>query len=389
MATHSVTAGVFAAMFSDLPLTRVKKKIDDLQAKECGFFGPAKKWQKEIITMETMEQHHGSEKEGEITEKVSLRDLVKTGSIREWAETINGYVRSAAEAGNLTEENCRSLDLLIGDLCEREDFSEDDEKHLSEITSGLMKDIPLYAYASLLDLLALQMHRDEVNVNLVTGALLVLRKRGYSFKEIKRSVNKFLPVEKRKRFGKLLSEIKDNVENYMVLDKETDRIAEQLSFLENDPWTEEEAVAEAVEGMSWATEMLLRDGHLDSSAYLYKKGAQIVYPLIFNCDRAKARSLQALQMLVSKVRPDAVIVFAETWVGSKGREMRPSEDPHRTEGILVSVETPLGIWHGFQFFRRDESSKIALERLIAPEKTKSEGRFVFMHHGEEKVQCNA
>jgi len=376
-------------MFSDLPLTRVKNKIDDLQAKECGFFGPAKKWQKEIITMETIGQHHGSEKEGEITEGVSLRDMVKTGSIKEWADSINAFTRAAAQADNLTENDCRSLHLLIGDLVDRKDSTEEDEKQLSEITVGLMKDIPLYAYASILDLLRLQMYRDQLDVNLLTGAMQFLRKSGFSFKQIKQSVNKFLPVEKRKQFGKLLSEIKDNVEAYLALDKQTDRIARQLSFLENEPWTEEGAVAEAVEGMSWATEMLLTQGHLDSAAYLYKKGAMIVYPLIFNCDREKFKSLQALEMLVQKVRPDAVTVFAETWVGSEGSEMRPSEDPERKEGIFVSVETPLGIWHGFQFFRRDENGKVVLESLIAPEKTNAEGRFVFMGHGEEKVQCNA
>jgi hypothetical protein len=339
--------------------------------------------------METMGQVHGSEKENGIMEGVSLRDLVKTGSIKEWADTINGYIRSSAEAGSLTENNCRSLDLLIGDLYEREDFREEDEKHLSEITFGLMKDIPLYAYTSLLDLLTLQMYRDELNVNLLTGAVQFLRKSGFSFKRIKQSVNKFLPLEKRKQFGKLLSEIKDNVEAYLALDKQTDRIADQLGFLENEPCTEEEAVAEAVEGMSWATEMLLTDGHLDSAAYLQKKGATIVYPLIFDNDRAKARSLQALRMLVQKVKPDAVTIFAETWVGSEGSTMRPSEDPERTEGILVSVETPLGIWHGFQYFTRPENGQIVLDKLIAPEKTKAEGKFVFMEHEEEKFQCNA
>ena len=334
-------------------------------------------------------QNHGTETTNKNVEEDSLREALKTGSITEWADVINSYVRSSMEQNDLTEDKCRSLLLLIGDLVDRDDFTDEDEKVLHEMTADLMKDIPLYACACALNVLAFQMSRDEFDENLLGRTVYFLRSKGYSYKKIKKSVNKTLSEERKKRFSDFLSEIKDNVETYLALDRQTDGIAEQLLSLGNEPWTENQALTEAVNGMSWATEMLLRDGHLDSAAYLDKKDGTIVYPLIFKNDREKDKSLQALQMLVDKTKPDAVTVFAETWVGRNGDTPRPSQDPDRKEAIMVTVETPLGYWHGLQCFTRDENGNIVLDELIAPTKTNAEGKFVFMDRQEEKVQCNA
>ena len=340
--------------------------------------------------MEATLQKQGTETENKRVETASLREALKTGSIKEWADGINDYVRSSSEQNELTEDKCRGLLLLIYELTDRTDLSHEDQEYLRKMEIGLMNDIPLYTCASALNVLAIQMNREGFDKDLLSRTVCLLRKRGYSYKEIKKSVNKSLTVEGRIKFGKFLSEIKDSVDTYLALDKETDRVAKAFDDLGNDPWTEQEALTEAIGGMSWATEMLLREHHLDSTVYLAKKGVRIIYPLIFNNEKEKSKSIQVLQMLVRKTQPDAVITFAENWVGGERSKLRPSEDPQRKEAITVSVETPLGFWHGFQYFTRDDSGEVVLGTLIAPEKTEAEGRFIFMNHEvDEKVQCNA
>jgi hypothetical protein len=302
---------------------------------------------KEIFVMETTLQNQGTETKKKTVERASLREALKTGSIKEWADGINDYVRSASEQGDLTEDKCRSLLLLIEDLAERNDFSDEDEEYLRKMSIGLMKDVPPYECASGLNVLTFQMNRGEFDENLLRLTVYLLRKRGYSFKQIKKSVNKTLEVEGRKRFGKFISEIKDWVETHLAMDNQTDRVAKAFDDLGNDPWTEQEALTEAIGGMSWATEMLLRDGYLDNAAYLRKKGSVILIPMHFENQREKDRILLMLRMLVRKVNPDAVTSFTETWASNK-KDMEPSEDPDRKEAIMVMVETPLGVWHGFQ-----------------------------------------
>jgi len=134
--------------------------------------------------------------------------------------------------------------------------------------------------------------------------------------------------------------------------------------------------------------MLIRDGHLDNAAYLRKKGCVLLMPICFQNDREKEKVLLTITMLTKKMEPDAVTTFTETWV-SKKEDMLPSQDPDRKEAIMIMVETPLGIWHGFQYFTRDENGKIVLGELFPPEKGGVEGTFVFMNHEESEVQCKA
>ena len=69
--------------------------------------------------------------------------------------------------------------------------------------------------------------------------------------------------------------------------------------------------------------------------------------------------------------------------------MVPSQDPDRKEAIMTMVETPLGVWHGFQYFTRDGNGNIILGELFPPEKGGVEGTFVFMDHEKREDQCNS
>jgi hypothetical protein len=325
----------------------------------------------------------------ETLENFGIEEILETGDIKELTDEILGFVQVKEAAGALTEDHCHAIMSLLSHLGDREGITKEESAYLRRTHNNLMHNGTLFLTTACIHYIIRSFLSGCISEDAFGGALCVLKREGLSHKNIKQSVNKYLSVKSRKEFGHLLRKIEPLVDEYIQLEKATDKLAEAFNDVENDPWTEEKALTEAVEGMSWATQMLLREGHLDSAAYLTKKGVVIVYPLLFNTEIEKNRSIKGLQMIVNKVKPDAVTTLAEIWMSSAPDNIRPSQDPNRKEGILVSVETPLGIWHGFQHFARGENDKIVLGELVAPEKTEAEGRFVFMDHKKREVQCDA
>jgi hypothetical protein len=300
-------------------------------------------------------------------EQLAEELITSEGSIVEAINNVITGLTNLQQNGGLTENVCKRAVLLMDDLTDR--LTDEEHSKMKTSIMDLFENNTLYtSMYSLRTVLGIVYaasteNSGEHDKDLFWRSLAYMRKH-YSWKQIKHMVNEHLDVSERKLYSKLVSEVRDWVDFVNAADKGTAEIAKTIGDSESKPWTEEQAKEETVKLMSFATEMLFRDGYVENTIYLHKGDSVAVLPIRYDNDDDKRRVLTMVKMLVRKVKPDALLHVGEAWF-SKGKtkdelKVRPSQDPNRGESVIVSVQTPEVVYSMFQSFERDENNKPVL-----------------------------
>ena len=95
-----------------------------------------------------------------------------------------------------------------------------------------------------------------------------------------------------------------------------------------------------------------------------------IMPLSFSSDSDdKDRAGEKMRFLVKTAKAKATIFVSEMFLGHDS-ELRPSQDPHRKEGVIAACEHGGGSFMILQIYRREENGKIRWT-----ERTEEEGPF--------------
>jgi len=293
--------------------------------------------------------------------------ITSEGGVVEAMNHVITRLTNLQQSGELTENACKRAVRLMDDLTDR--LTDEEHSKMEKPIMDLFDNNTLYtSMYSLRTVLRIvygisTANSEEHDEDLFWRCLVYMRKH-YSWKQIKHMVNEHLDVPKRKLYSKMVTEIKDWVDFVNAADKGTDEMAKTIGGNESKPWTEEQAKEETVKLMSFATEMLFRDGHVENTIYFHRGDRVAVLPIRYDNDDEKRKVLTMVKMLARKVRPDALLHVAEAWY-SKAHcrdeiNLRPSQDPNRGESVIVSVQTPKGVYSMFQSFERDEKNKPVL-----------------------------
>lgn len=325
------------------------------------------------------------------TLKETIEELKEMG-VRDAADTLYYVVSHKNDKNNLTVETCHGAVHLAVRLSDFVDSStEEEQTYFNDKMVQLMKDVPLFAGVSVMDVMIRRIKSNNLD-NRIVPILLSIRHSGFTYKDIKRFMNQYLEQDERKKLGEIIRENKEEIEEWLHINKVTDKLAEAFNNagVENgEEWTVEKAQGEAVEALASASEALVSNKGEDfgGSIVFDKGGHKIMLPMIFSNQKEKDRFQKTAGGVATKLNPDAVILVTDTFTSSVPPEelekkgLTPSEDPDRKEAIMVSVETPNSKWQALQYYERDEDNNITLTDLVEPYREDDmKGKFVFMQN---------
>lgn len=116
-----------------------------------------------------------------------------------------------------------------------------------------------------------------------------------------------------------------------------------------------------------AREHIERDGEVCPVAFLICPDGINVVQCRFEDDRKKEMTIMLLRELAKDLQATTAVVLCEAWTSKQvftpgtappaWNGVMPSQDPERSETIIVHVEEPDGYWLGMAEITRDEKGK--------------------------------